>query len=221
MKVVTCASPTNIAVIKYWGKENPVLNTPLNSSISVTLDPTLLYAKTTIAADESFSDTRMWLNGQELSQLPSRAIAVIELVKALSDDPKWYKMHFHIVTENSFPTGAGLASSAAGYASLVYTLAQLLDLRVHLDKLSIIARQGSGSACRSLFGGLVRWDKGTNSESSKAVPVADALSWPELCAVICVVNEREKETSSTFGMQMSKRTSALLPFRTSQSKSNV
>ncbi|DAZ95344.1 TPA: hypothetical protein N0F65_002529 [Lagenidium giganteum] len=217
MKVATCTAPTNIAVIKYCGKDDEALNTPLNSSVSVTLHQDQLRAHTSIASDPSMDRTRLWLNGKE-QQLNKRTSTVLREMKKLAKDAaRWENAHFHIVSENSFPTAAGLASSAAGYACLVATLAKLMDVEEQYDgQLSVIARQGSGSACRSLYGGFVRWEKGglqADGSDSRAVQVADEHHWPELCAIICVVNDKQKDTSSTSGMQNSKATSTLLRHR--------
>jgi diphosphomevalonate decarboxylase len=226
MKVATCAAPTNIAVVKYWGKADARLNTPLNSSVSVTLDAALLRATTSVAADARFERTRLWLNGSE-APINARTEAVLRELRALATDRKAAAQHLHIVSENSFPTAAGLASSAAGFACLVAAVAELLGVREAFPgQLSAIARQGSGSACRSLAGGFVRWDKGggeqcADGSDSIAVQVADEHHWPELCAVVCVVNDRAKDTSSTSGMQHTKRTSELLRFRVDQGPSVV
>lgn len=222
MKVATCAAPTNIAVVKYWGKDDARLNTPLNSSVSVTLDAKLLSATTSVAADASFERTRLWLNGEE-APINARTETVIRELRALARDREAASQHLHIVSENSFPTAAGLASSAAGFACLVAAIAELLEVReAFLGQLSTIARQGSGSACRSLAGGFVRWEKGeeklADGSDSVAVQVADEHHWAELCAIVCVVNDRAKDTSSTSGMQHTKRTSELLRFRVANGK---
>ena len=124
-----------------------------------------------------------------------------------------YKVH--IASYNNFPTAAGLASSASGFAALVASLAQLYALTVSPSILSIIARQGSGSACRSLFGGFVAWEKGVSptGEDSLAVQVAPQSHWPEIHALICVVSDDKKGTSSTSGMQRTVETSPLLQHR--------
>lgn len=127
-----------------------------------------------------------------------------------------YKVH--IASYNNFPTAAGLASSASGFAALVASLAQLYALNVSPSVLSIIARQGSGSACRSLFGGFVAWQKGESStgEDSLAIEVAPQSHWPAIHALICVVSDDKKGTSSTSGMQRTVETSPLLQHRISQ-----
>ena len=128
-------------------------------------------------------------------------------------------MPLHIVSENNFPTAAGLASSASGFAALSYTLYSLYELSslIDLSQLSRIARQGSGSACRSIFGGYVAWNMGsaTDGSDSLAVEVAPASHWPEMHALICVVSDVKKGTSSTSGMQRTVETSPLLQQRIS------
>jgi diphosphomevalonate decarboxylase len=119
----------------------------------------------------------------------------------------------HICSVNNFPTAAGLASSAAGYACLVAALAQLFN--VADTELSAIARVGSGSACRSMYGGFVRWTMGELADGSDSVAsqVAPASHWPEMEVLILVVNASKKATSSTAGMQHTVNTSALIDHR--------
>ena len=121
----------------------------------------------------------------------------------------------HICSHNNFPTAAGLASSASGFAALVTSLAALYTLPISPSALSVIARQGSGSACRSLLGGFVAWEAGTSADGtdSFAVQVAPREHWPDMHAVICVVSDDKKGTSSTAGMQRTVETSTLLQHR--------
>ncbi|KAJ7552734.1 hypothetical protein O6H91_06G067900 [Diphasiastrum complanatum] len=128
----------------------------------------------------------------------------------------WLKLKLHIVSENNFPTAAGLASSAAGFACLVYTLAQLMGVNERYQgELSAIARLGSGSACRSLDGGFVKWDMGQKEDGadSIAVQIANETHWKDLVIFIAVVSSRQKEVSSTSGMQETVQTSPFLHFR--------
>jgi diphosphomevalonate decarboxylase len=126
-----------------------------------------------------------------------------------------YKVH--LASYNNFPTAAGLASSASGLAALVSSLAALYSLPHSPSQLSLIARQGSGSACRSLFGGFVAWEMGsaTDGSDSLAVQVAPREHWPSLHALICVVSDEKKTTASTAGMQLTVQTSELLQKRIS------
>ena len=129
---------------------------------------------------------------------------------------EWPDYKVHIVSINTFPTGAGLASSAAGLACFVSTLAKLFNAKEEYPgQLTAIARQGSGSASRSMYGGLVRWNKGKKSDGSDSIAeqIADENHWPEMRAVICVVSDKEKDTSSTSGMETSRLTSPLLKHR--------
>lgn len=124
-------------------------------------------------------------------------------------------MPLHIVSENNFPTAAGLASSAAGFAALVRAIADLYQLPQSASELSRIARQGSGSACRSMFGGYVAWIMGSNEDGSDslAVQIAEDSHWPEMRAAILVVSAAKKGVSSTAGMQATVATSALFEHR--------
>nr|APU50937.1 mevalonate diphosphate decarboxylase [Phlomoides umbrosa] len=224
---VTAQTPTNIAVIKYWGKRDEDLILPINDSISVTLDPDHLCTTTSVAVSPAFSHDRMWLNGKEVSlsggrfqnclrELRSRASDFEDEKKGIKITKKdWEKLNVHIVSYNNFPTAAGLASSAAGLACLVFSLAKLMNVKEDHSKLSAIARQGSGSACRSLYGGFVKWIMGKeeNGSDSIAVQLADEKHWDDLVIIIAVVSSRQKETSSTSGMRDTVETSALIKHR--------
>lgn len=214
---ITCTAPVNIAVIKYWGKRDTKLLLPINSSLSATLHQDQLHAKTSVASSSTFKEDRIWLNGIEepisnkrlqnvLAEIRGRAKS-----KDASDPRVGHKVH--IVSANNFPTAAGLASSAAGYACLVASLANLYG--VEDTELSSIARVGSGSACRSVYGGWVRWTMGVEADGSDSVAsqVAPAEHWPEMQILILVVNSGKKEVSSSTGMQDSVRTSDLIDHR--------
>ncbi|KAL4259395.1 Diphosphomevalonate decarboxylase [Pleurotus pulmonarius] len=221
----TASAPVNIACIKYWGKRDTKLILPTNSSLSVTLSQDHLRSTTTSRADPSFSKDRLWLNGKEEEIVaPGRlATCIAELKKMrkeLVEDkdasaPKLSTFPVHIASYNNFPTAAGLASSASGFAALVSSLAALYALPCSPSTLSLIARQGSGSACRSLFGGYVAWEQGVldDGSDSLAVEVAPRSHWPEMHALICVVSDDKKGTSSTSGMQRTVQTSELLQHR--------
>ncbi|CAN6343840.1 unnamed protein product [Urochloa humidicola] len=225
--MATGRSPTNIAVIKYWGKRDEALILPVNDSISVTLDPDHLSATTTVAVSPAFSSDRMWLNGKEISLSGGRFQSCLREIRKracdFEDEKKgikikkedWEKLHVHIASYNNFPTAAGLASSAAGFACLVFTLGKLMNVKEDYGELSSIARQGSGSACRSIYGGFVKWCMGKKDDGSDsiAVQLADEAHWKDLVIIIAVVSSKQKETSSTSGMRDSVETSPLLQYR--------
>eukprot|EP00966_Prymnesium_polylepis_P290736 6715035-Prymnesium_polylepis.1 len=179
MAQVTVASPTNIAVIKYWGKRDSKLNLPINSSVSITINQADLRTVTTVTASKNFVKDRLWLNGEEEDvEGNKRVLKVFAMVRARSN--KWQGMNVQVVSVNNFPTAAGLASSAAGYAALAFALGKLYGIEESYEgDLSTIARVGSGSACRSLAGGFVAWDMGSKADGtdSCARQVAPADHW--------------------------------------------
>ncbi|PRP80666.1 hypothetical protein PROFUN_10721 [Planoprotostelium fungivorum] len=218
MIAVTCTAPVNIAVIKYWGKRDEKLILPINSSLSGTLNQNDMKTTTTVVASPDFDRDRIWLNGREEDIQSERIQRVLDEIRKRAGDRKeaskeklsTYKVH--IVTVNNFPTAAGLASSASGYCCLVYTLAQVFQVS---GDISTIARVGSGSACRSIYGGWVAWDMGNeiDGSDSRARQVADEHHWKEMRVLVLVVNDKKKETSSTAGMQNSVETSKLIQER--------
>lgn len=152
-----------------------------------------------------------------LREMRARATdVVIESSGKVITKEVWSTLHIHIASENNFPTAAGLASSAAGFACLVYSLAQLMNVKEKYEgELTAIARLGSGSACRSLYGGFVKWNMGQEADGkdSIATQLAEQSHWEDLVIIIAVVSSRQKETSSTSGMQESVKTSPLLKYR--------
>ncbi|XP_055610455.1 diphosphomevalonate decarboxylase [Uranotaenia lowii] len=218
MQSVTCNAPVNIAVIKYWGKRDEDLILPLNDSVSATLSTDHLCTKTTVSACQSYQENKIVLNGKEESFDNPRILRCFEELKKRAQlagkcKPDLLKWKIHVQTENNFPTAAGLASSASGYACLVYSLACLYG--IEQEEISSVARQGSGSACRSLYSGFVQWRKGELADGSDsiAVQLTPADFWPEMRIIILVVNDTRKKTSSTGGMSTSVKTSKLLKFR--------
>ncbi|KAJ5665763.1 Diphosphomevalonate decarboxylase [Penicillium maclennaniae] len=207
----TTTAPVNIAVInvvsRYWGKRDTTLNLPTNSSLSVTLSQKSLRTLTTASCSAKYpSEDTLTLNGkpQEI-QSSKRTLACLSNLRALRKSiedadaslPKLSALPLRIVSENNFPTAAGLASSAAGFAA------------------SRIARQGSGSACRSLMGGYVAWRTGelADGSDSLAEEVAPASHWPEMRALVLVVSAEKKDVPSTEGMQTTVHTSDLFATR--------
>ncbi|KTW29714.1 diphosphomevalonate decarboxylase [Pneumocystis carinii B80] len=216
-------APVNIAVIKYWGKRDKELNLPLNGSLSVTLSISKLYTLTSVACSRGFKKDRFWLNGREENELNERMKTCLLLLRSLrrskeSREPgleRLSEQYLHIVSENNFPTAAGLASSASGYAALIKGIAELYDLDESSEELSCIARQGSGSACRSLMGGFVLWKMGVLKDGSDsfAEQIASKTQWEDLRVLIIIVSSSSKKVSSTKGMQATVLTSNLFQHR--------
>nr|XP_012321477.1 diphosphomevalonate decarboxylase isoform X1 [Aotus nancymaae] len=204
------------------GKRDEELILPINSSLSVTLHQDQLKTTTTAAISKDFTEDRVWLNGREEDVGQPRLQACLQEIRRLArkrrnawdgdPPPSSLSCKVHVASVNNFPTAAGLASSAAGYACLAYTLARVYGVE---SDLSEVARRGSGSACRSLYGGFVEWQMGeqTDGKDSVARQVAPESHWPELRVLILVVSAEKKLTGSTVGMQASVKTSPLLRFR--------
>ena len=197
---------------------------PTNSSLSVTLAQSDLRTHTTASCSSTYPppDT-LALNGKPESLDGARSQACLSSLRALrkrledSDAslPKLSLLPLRIVSSNNFPTAAGLASSAAGFAALIRAIADLYQLPQDPTELSLIARQGSGSACRSLLGGYVAWDKGVKEDGSDSCArlVAEKSHWPSIRALILVASAEKKDVSSTAGMQTTVQTSQLFKSR--------
>lgn len=230
---VTCTAPVNIAVIKYWGKRDTKLILPTNSSLSATLSQDSMKSTTTITASQALTAHEMVLNGDTVdltvdNSTNKRLAAVMRETLARAQDYKnaegkvvvkkedWSKYKLSIKSHNNFPTAAGLASSASGLACFTACLAKLYNVvEAYPGEITTIARQGSGSACRSMYGGWVEWQKGENADGKDSIAnqVAAENDWPDMRVVILVVNQGAKETPSTSGMNTSVKTSPLLQFR--------
>lgn len=192
----------------------------------MTLSQRSLRTHTTASCSANYptSEDTLTLNSKsEAIGASKRTIACLKSLRSLRQDiensapslPKLSTFPLRIVSENNFPTAAGLASSAAGFAALVRAVADLYELPQSPRDLSRIARQGSGSACRSLMGGYVAWRSGTleDGSDSLAEEVAPASHWPEMRALILVVSDAKKDVGSTEGMQTTVGTSTLFAER--------
>ncbi len=223
-EVVTGIGTPNIALVKYWGRRNSSLNLPTNSSLSITLDETL-NTKTSVLFSDKLKSDALYING-ELQNLNDHkneksvfAAMTLDRMRGLAG----IKYKALIVSKNSFPTSGGLASSASGAATLVYTVSMALDLNMTQKEMSINARQISGSACRSLFGGFVAWRKGEEDTGldSYAECVADQNHWPEVIDVIALVSGAKKKISSSDGHRVTVETSKLYNARPNEANARV
>lgn len=163
----------NIALIKYWGKCDERLILPYTSSLSLTLSD--LYAITSVHFDESLPADLVTLDGSALPTDDStrlRVVAMLDLVREKAGISTKAK----VVSHNHVPIAAGLASSASGSAALAAAASYAAGLDLTPRELSRLARRGSGSACRSIFGGFVLWDKGEDDETSYAEPISDLFA---------------------------------------------
>lgn len=201
----TAVAHPNIALIKYWGKRDEQLVLPRTDSLSMTLD--IFPTTTRVRLDPEAGHDAVTLDGVPMQgEAERRVIAFLELVRERAGLPQ----RAVVDTENTVPTGAGLASSASGFAALAVAAAAAYGLDLDATALSRLARRGSGSASRSIFGGFAMWHTGTATDadlSSYAEPVpAGEL---DLALVIAVVNAGPKAVSSREAMRRTVDTSPL------------
>jgi len=159
VSITTARACANIALVKYWGKRPGPLNLPAAGSLSLTLDA--LVTTTRVAFDPGLADDELVLDGaparpDELA----RTRELLDLVRARAR----IAARARVVSRNEFPTASGLASSASGFAALAVAAADAAGLALAPRALSILARRGSGSAARSVFGGFVRMHAGRAGE---------------------------------------------------------
>ncbi len=190
----TAVAHPNIALVKYWGKRDGPLNLPAVPSLSLTLDG--YHTTTTVGPADA---DEVWLNGARTDDAKVRR--VLDLL-APGRPP------LRVVTANDFPTGAGLASSASGFAALVVAADAALGTALPREALSVLARRGSGSACRSLWGGLVEWRLGVRVDGADSHGVPVGVDW-DLRLLVAVVSDAKKAVGSTEGMERSRATSPL------------
>ncbi|NOY78636.1 MAG: diphosphomevalonate decarboxylase [Calditrichaeota bacterium] len=199
----TAIAHSNIALVKYWGKRNERLNLPAVGSLSITLRD--LYTQTSVRFDPSLQKDELFLNGRPANESERLRIAYFldEIRRPLKES-----RFARIESENNFPTGAGLASSASAFAALALAATRALNLSYSPQELSILARKGSGSAARSVFGGFVEMFRGEKPDGtdSFAVQIADEKYWP-LDILVAVTTEEKKAVGSTEGMKRSEETS--------------
>lgn len=189
----TAIAPANIAFIKYWGRVNEELRLPANSSISMNLSEA--YSETTVEFNKKFKkDVVMFKGKRMLFSEANRVIKHLDRIRALAG----LNLKAKVETRNSFPKGTGIASSASGFAALTLAASKAAGLTLNKKDLSILARLGSGSACRSIPDGIVEWKKGKTSKKSYAVSLFPASYW-DLRDIIVVVGARSKKVGSTEG----------------------
>lgn len=203
----TAIANANIALVKYWGKRDEKLFLPQNSSISLTTD--CLLVKTTIEFSPKHKKDISILNGKQFKKGSDEYDEYFELFLAQLKKLAKTNLKAKVVSQSNFPIGAGLASSSAAFASLSAAANRALGLGLKEKELSILARQGSGSACRSIFGGFAEWKKGDKKDGldSFAEQIAAENHWPDFRIIICLTSKKEKKVKSRTGMAQTVKTS--------------
>ncbi len=195
-------APANIALCKYWGKRDEELNLPMTSSLSVSLDGLGTTTEICLRGDVD----RLYLHDRELapdSEFARRTSSYLDLFRPESS------AGFEVRTRGDIPVAAGLASSASGFAALILALDQLFGWALDGVSLSILARLGSGSACRSVFDGFVEWHAGTRTDGMDSHAEPLNVHWPEFRIALLTLSDREKPVGSRPAMRQTKRTSTL------------
>lgn len=186
----TAIATSNIAFTKYWGRKEETLRLPMNGSIAMSLSN--LLTTTTVEFDEKLTQDDITINKEKREKEALKVIKHLDRIRKLAGIKTFAK----VISENSFPTGTGLSSSASGFAALTVSGAAAAGLNLSEPELSILARQGSGSACRSIPGGIVEWVDGDTSETSYAKTIFEKDYW-EIADVVAVVSESRKEVSTS------------------------
>lgn len=193
MKTATAQAHPNIAFIKYWGNRDDTLRLPANSSLSMNLAG--LYTQTTVLPDDTLSADVLILNG---------AMATGKSLERVAKHLNMLRQRCSVTTyvrvesTNNFPTGTGIASSAAAFAALTVAAAAAFEVALTERELTTLARRGSGSASRSVPTGFVEWHAADTHENSYAESIAAPDYW-NLVDVIAVVSEQHKATGSQEG----------------------
>lgn len=186
------ASP-NIAFIKYWGNRDAALRLPVNGSISMNLEG--LLTRTTVSFRPGLGLDELTINGRPVT---GKGLERVSLILDLVRQSAGVTFRAEVVSENNFPTGAGIASSAAAFAALALAATTAAGLAWPESAISRLARLGSGSASRSVPSGFVEWKMGTGDQDSYAVSIAAPTDW-DLADCVAIVAAGHKTTGSTEG----------------------
>ncbi len=195
----TAIAHSNIALVKYWGKQPRAGNFPAVPSLSLTLDR--LFTETQVAFDEQLDDDELWLDGARVQG--GRLERVTRLLDTVRDAGS-LRARASVTSRNNFPTASGLASSASGFAALALAATAAADLGWSLQQVSALARASSASAARSLFGGWVA----LQTDASAATPLHPADAW-DVALVVAVTDAGPKAIGSTEGMNHCSNTSSV------------
>ncbi|NNM58926.1 MAG: diphosphomevalonate decarboxylase [Legionellales bacterium] len=199
----TVFAPINIALCKYWGKRDQVLNLPVTSSLSIALPS--LGTRTQVSLIDEDRDS-IYLNGKFVERITPFAQKLIAFLDLFRGEATW---HLRIDTYSDVPVAAGLASSASGFAALVLALQAFFDWSLDKKTLSILARLGSGSACRSLWPGFVLWQCGERSDGMDSHGIPLTQTWSDLRIGLLIFHQQAKPVSSREAMQRTVNSSVL------------
>lgn len=193
MKATAIAHP-NLALIKYWGRKDEKLRLPTNGSISINLSE--MNTTTTVEFSEKYATDQIQINKINFFDKEERTIRHLDRIRTIAKTSLCAK----VVSENDFPTSTGLSSSSSGFAALTLAATSALGLNLNTRDLSILARQGSGSACRSIPDGWVEWKDGDSSDQSFAESIFPKNHW-DIFDVVAVVSTEKKDVPTSEGQK--------------------
>ncbi|HNH27772.1 MAG TPA: diphosphomevalonate decarboxylase, partial [Anaerolineales bacterium] len=188
----TAQSNPNIAFIKYWGNRDDTLRLPVNGSISMNLDG--LFTRTTVSFNSAKADSLAINSTPVAGKGLERVSYILDIVRKKAG----IQDRAEVTSENNFPAGAGIASSAAAFAALAVAASNAAGLNLSEAELSVLARRGSGSASRSIPAGFVEWKMGEAESDSYAFSIAPVNHW-NLVDCVAIVSAAHKKTGSTEG----------------------
>jgi diphosphomevalonate decarboxylase len=196
MNAVTAQANPNIAFIKYWGNHNNALRIPLNGSISMNLNG--LSTITSVRFDSSFNTDKLEIDGKSATGPALKRVRDhLDIIRRMAN----IDMAAEIKSRNNFPMGSGIASSASAFAALSLAGSKAAGLSLSPVELSRLARQGSGSACRSIPAGITEWHAGTRDADSFADQLAPPEYW-DLVDCLAVTSEGHKIIGSSEGHRL-------------------
>lgn len=190
----TAIAPSNIAFVKYWGKKDEKLRIPTNGSISMNLSN--LTTTTTVEFSDSLKRDEVTIDGQRQLHEVARVSHHLDRIRKLVH----LKSFANVVSKNSFPSKTGLSSSASGFAALTLAAVAAAGVKLTEKELSMLARLGSGSACRSIPNGFVEWIAGDSHETSFAHSIFPPDYW-NIVDVVTIISKRKKDVPTSVGMK--------------------
>jgi diphosphomevalonate decarboxylase len=193
LQQATAAASPNIAFIKYWGNTDQDIRLPANGSISMTLGG--LESVVSVSFDPGLTEDELDTHGVIFSTDPLTRISHhLDRVRERAD----LNMFARVETQSNFPVAAGIASSASVFSALTLAACTAAGLELDTVDLSRLARRGSGSACRSIYGGFVEAYTGENDVDGFAAMIAPADHW-NLVDLIAIISSEHKKIGSTAG----------------------
>ena len=195
--LATAVAHSNIALVKYWGKLAQAGNYPAVPSLSLTLDA--FSTRTEVRFDLQLKSDEFLLDGTPVTGRPLERVT--HLLSSVRTQAR-LQLRARVTSTNNFPTASGLASSASGFAALAVAASHAAGLALNAAEQSALARSCSASAARSLFGGLVTLNVGSDAAS----PLLGAQDWP-LALIVAVTDASPKSMGSTEAMNHCSKTS--------------